>query len=75
LSFSAINNALSSLLTATDSADSAPTTQAVSALAIYQELLEKLLANWTMFREKDIQALNALLSQNQLPVIKISEDH
>ena len=53
-----------------DSSDAAPTAQAVSAFATYQKLLPKELAKWAALKKSDIPALNALLRERQLPLIK-----
>jgi hypothetical protein len=65
-----LNGALGSLIVLVDSADGAPTAQAASAFATYQELLVLELAKWAELKKNDIPALNTLLRQRQLPAIK-----
>jgi hypothetical protein len=64
--FSTLNQHFGTLLSVADSADAAPTTQAI---AVYQELessLQGLLAGWKKLQHSDIPALNTLLKQSGL---------
>ncbi|HAF21892.1 MAG TPA: hypothetical protein DCK93_03095 [Blastocatellia bacterium] len=71
VSVASLNGALGSLLPAVDSADSAPTAQAVSAVATYRQLLDEQLAKWSALKARDLPALNALLQQRQMAMIRI----
>ena len=67
--FSTLNQHFSGLLTVSDSADAAPTTQAT---AVYQELKEalgKLIGRWKKSLQTDIPALNAALKKAGLAPI------
>ena len=70
VSAASLNGALGSLIVLVDSADSAPTAQATSAFATYQKLLAQELGKWAVLKKNDIPALNTLLQQRQLPLIK-----
>jgi hypothetical protein len=72
ISVASLNGALGSLLLQVDGADSAPTTQAVSAFGVYKELLETQLAKWTALKAK-LPPLNVLLQQRQMPGVKIRD--
>ena len=72
VSLASLNGALGSLVLQVDSADSAPTAQAVSAFGTYRELLDQQVAKWNALKEKDLPALNTLLQQRQLPAIHIN---
>jgi hypothetical protein len=74
VSVASLNGALSSLLLLVDSSDSAPTSQAVSTFATYQQLFTQQLAKWAALKDKDLAALNALLRQRQLSVITIKSE-
>jgi photosystem II stability/assembly factor-like uncharacterized protein len=58
-----LNSGLNTLLTTVDSADAAPTTQAVAAFAEVERALDEQLARWAEIRNKDLPALNQLLKQ------------
>ena len=73
VSIASLNGALGSLLVQVDSADSAPTAQAVGAFATYKRLLDQQLAEWNAFKTKDLPALNTLLQQRQLPAITVGD--
>jgi photosystem II stability/assembly factor-like uncharacterized protein len=73
VSAASLNGSLGSLLLLVESADSAPTTQAVSTLGTYRKLLDQQLAKWNGLKEKELPALNALLQQRQLPQIAIRD--
>lgn len=74
VSAASINGALGSLLLLVEGADSAPTAQAVAAFASYKKLLAEQMAKWAALKAKDIQALNVLLQQRQLPAVKIGSE-
>jgi hypothetical protein len=71
VSAASLNGSLGSLLLLVESADSAPTTQAVSTFGTYRKLLDQQLAKWNGLKEKELPALNALLQQRQLPQIVV----
>lgn len=73
VSAASLNGALGSLLLLVESADSAPTTQAVSAFGTYRNLLEQQLAKWNALKAKEVPALNTLLQQRQLPTIEVRD--
>jgi hypothetical protein len=58
-----LNSGLSTLLTIVDSADAAPTTQAIAAFAEVQRALDEQLTRWADLRNKDLPALNQQLKQ------------
>jgi photosystem II stability/assembly factor-like uncharacterized protein len=58
-----LNSGLNSLLAIVDSADAAPTTQAVATFAEVERVLDEQLARWTEIRNRDLPALNQLLKQ------------
>src|ERR1700740_2284481 len=67
-----LNSVLSNLLTDTDSADTAPTTQAVAMFAELQGALEEQLGRWTEIQNKDLPALNQQLKQAGLAEIQLN---
>jgi hypothetical protein len=71
VSAASLNGSLGSLLLLVESADSAPTTQAVNAFGTYRHLLDQQLAKWNGLKEKELPALNTLLQQRQLPQIVV----
>jgi hypothetical protein len=64
--FSTLNQHFNAILTVTDSADAAPTTQTTAVYKELEDALEKLRARWTKVRQRDIPALNAELKKNGL---------
>jgi len=70
VSAASLNGALGSLIVLVDSADTSPTAQATSAFATYQKLLAQELGKWAVLKKNDIPALNTLLQQRQLPLIR-----
>jgi hypothetical protein len=64
-----VNGAMASLLDLLQSADAAPTTQAVAASAEFQRILSGLLARWNEIKSKDVRALNDQLRQAGLPLL------
>ncbi|HST10469.1 MAG TPA: hypothetical protein VLL05_08820 [Terriglobales bacterium] len=67
-----LNSGLSALLAVVDSADAAPTTQAIATFAEVQKALDEQLARWTEIRNKDLSSLNQQLKQAGLPAIEVS---
>lgn len=70
---SSLNGALTSLSVNVDSADAAPTEQAIQAFQIYQELIRRQLERWALVKSKDLPALNTLLRQQGLPAISLTK--
>lgn len=68
-SLSALNSALTQLLTVAQSADAAPTTQAVATFQQVQNALNQQLQTWEDLKSKDIPALNEKLRQANLPAL------
>jgi len=68
-SLTALNSALGQLLAAADSADAAPTTQAVSMFTEVEAALEQQLQRWENIKSKEVPALNIKLQQAKLPAI------
>jgi len=66
-----LNGALAMLYGMVDSADTAPTSQAVAALAEVQKALEQQLAAWNEVNSRDLPALNGQLRQANLPEIRV----
>jgi hypothetical protein len=66
-----LNGALSSLAVNVDSADVAPTAQAIEAFETYQILVARQLERWAAVQTKDVELLNALLRLRGLPAISI----
>jgi len=58
-----LNQHFGGILSVSDSADAAPTTQATAVFTELKEALEKLVARWTKIRQQDIPALNAELQK------------
>ena len=65
-SLTALNAALGQLLATVDSADAAPTTQAVSMFAEVGAALNQQLQRWENIKSKDVPALNIKLQQTRL---------
>jgi photosystem II stability/assembly factor-like uncharacterized protein len=74
VSTATINGAFASLLQSVASADSAPTAQAVNALATYRKLLDEQQAKWAALKAQDVPAVNTLLQQRHLPLIEFSRN-
>jgi photosystem II stability/assembly factor-like uncharacterized protein len=72
-SFSALNNALGSLLFSVDNAEAAPTAQALAAFESYRALLEKQMSSLAALAEKDLAGLNEMLRAKQMPMISLDE--
>jgi photosystem II stability/assembly factor-like uncharacterized protein len=64
-----VNSSLASLLDLLQSADAAPTTQAVAASAELQRKLSDLLARWNEIKNKEVKTLNEQLRQAGLPLL------
>jgi len=67
-----LNGALSSLIVNVDSADVAPTKQALEAFETYQGLAAKQIARWNAVKSKEVEALNTLLRQLGLSTIELT---
>jgi photosystem II stability/assembly factor-like uncharacterized protein len=61
-----LNGELSTVLELVDSADAAPTTQAMKTVAELQQALKSLLARWQDLKNKDVPALNEHLRRSNL---------
>ncbi|HUK89053.1 MAG TPA: hypothetical protein VLZ81_01545, partial [Blastocatellia bacterium] len=58
------------LMVLMQSADAAPTTQAVSSLAATEQQNAKIMGQWKLLKEKDVPVLNALLTRvNMTPIV------
>jgi photosystem II stability/assembly factor-like uncharacterized protein len=66
-----LNGGLANLLAAVDSADAAPTTQAVAMFDQVEQALEEQLEQWSQLRKTDLQALNQELKQAGTAVIDL----
>ena len=66
-----INSTLTSLLNAVDSSDVLPTTQQVAAANELQQTVERLLAQWSELKAKDVSAINEQLRRSGLPPIDL----
>ena len=70
-SLARLNSALSSLLGIVDSADAAPTTQAIGMFGDVQQALEQQLSRWQEIRKQEIPTLNATIRQAGLSPINV----
>ncbi len=70
-SLARLNSALSSLLGTVDSADAAPTTQAIGMFGDVQQALEQQLSRWQEIRKQEIPTLNATIRQAGLSPINV----
>jgi hypothetical protein len=66
-----LNSGLSTLLAIVDSADDAPTTQAIATFAEVQRTLDEQLAHWAEVRNKDLPVLNQQLKQAGVTPIEV----
>jgi photosystem II stability/assembly factor-like uncharacterized protein len=66
-----LNEGLNRLLSIVDSADAAPTTQAVAMFGDVEKTLDEQLTRWTEIQKKDLPALNAALQQAGIPEVKV----
>jgi photosystem II stability/assembly factor-like uncharacterized protein len=66
-----VNASLGSLLDLLQSADAAPTTQAVTASAELQRKLSELLSRWNEIKGREVKTINEQLRQAGLPALSI----
>jgi photosystem II stability/assembly factor-like uncharacterized protein len=66
-----LNGRLRSLIEVVDSADAAPTAQALAVFAEVRQALDSLLSRWNDLQEKDITALNLRLRKAHLPPVVV----
>ncbi len=66
-----LNSGLSTLLTIVDSADAAPTTQAVATFSEVERALDEQLARWADMRNKDLPAFNEQLKKAGVGPIEV----
>src|SRR5207245_5753943 len=66
-----LNSALTAVLGKVDSADAAPTTQAMGMFGDVQQALEQQLSRWRGIKEQEISALNATIRQAGLSPINV----
>ena len=71
--FSSLNQHFAGILAVADSADAAPTTQAMAVYKELEEALEKLVTRWSNLRQQDVAALNAELKRAGLAPIDPSK--
>jgi hypothetical protein len=64
-----LNSKLAYLANVVDGADSAPTEQSRQIFTEFKERAEKALGMWREITERDVVALNALMSQNGVPAV------
>lgn len=69
---SRLNSGLTNILAIVDSADAAPTTQAVATFGEVKHALDEQLARWAEVRGKDIPALNRELKRAGAPPIVVN---
>jgi hypothetical protein len=67
-----LNSSLTTVYEMVDSADAAPTSQAVATIAELQQSLSSLLARWNEIKSRDLAALNQKLKVANLPPIHVS---
>jgi hypothetical protein len=67
-----LNAAFGTMLDVFQEADMAPTTQAVATERGLDVTLQRLVAQWTTIKGKDLSALNESLRQAQLPALKVN---
>ncbi|MFY9561192.1 MAG: glycoside hydrolase [Terriglobales bacterium] len=72
-SLARLNTGLSSVLSALDSTDAAPTTQQSAMFAELEKALGEQLSSWERIKSKDVADLNAQLKQAGLPAIDLSK--
>ena len=68
-----IGGSLSSLMSAMQGADAAPTSQVLAAVAERQKAFTGLMAKWTAFKTQDLTALNIQLKAANLPAVEIKD--
>jgi photosystem II stability/assembly factor-like uncharacterized protein len=64
-----VSATLGILMRSIESADVAPTTQAIAAVADRRAAMAKLMARWTALKNHDLADLNATLKQSNLPAV------
>ena len=72
-SLSRLNGGFSSVVSALDTADAAPTTQQVAVFGELDKALEEQLSAWERLKSKDIPALNQELKKAGLPLIDLQK--
>jgi photosystem II stability/assembly factor-like uncharacterized protein len=72
-SLSRLNSGFSTIVTALDTADAAPTTQQVTMFEELDKALEEQLSAWEQLKAKDIPALNEQLTKAGLPLIDLQK--
>lgn len=70
-----LSGALAGLENTIESADVAPTTDAIAAFRHDQQVLRTTLAQWNEVKRKDLPQLNTFLRQANLPPISLEEAH
>lgn len=71
--FSLLHQHFGGILGVADSADAAPTTQAIAVFKELNEALEKLMSRWTKIQQQDIPALNGELKKAGLPLVDLTK--
>ena len=66
-----LNSGLSTLLTIVDSADAAPTTQAIATFSEVERALDEQLARWADIRNRDLPAFNEQIKRAGLGPIEV----
>jgi len=72
-SLARLNNGLSTLVSALDTADAAPTRQQVAMFGELEKALEEQLSAWSELKSKDIPELNDQLRKSGLPPIDLQK--
>ena len=72
-SLSRLNSGFNALVSALDTADSAPTTQQVAMFGELNQALEEQLSVWDKLKSKDIPELNAQLKKARQPTIDLQK--
>jgi hypothetical protein len=72
-SLARLNGGLSTLLSALDSADAAPTTQQVAMFTGLEKALDEQLTAWAQIKSKDVPAINQRLKKAGLPLIDVQK--
>jgi hypothetical protein len=70
--FAGLNSSLGTVYEMVDSADAAPTSQAVATFRNLQRSLTPLLTKWDEVKARDVAALNQKLRSANLPEVQIS---
>ena len=68
--FTRLNETMASLLGSIETADHAPTTQAVAVFQVEQTELEAMLAEWSRLKQQ-LATLNQKLAQQNLPPVRV----